>query len=565
MSPPRRTTLHVNRHLQRALVGLLAGLVCSPILFFGIATPAIEIACGLGVSVCFLMIDRPKGRAVIDELMESAALGIPIWALLNVIALPLLAGESPRWSAEEMRDEFSTLVAWILFCAAVGAVSRAARFVVERLLGAETVPPAPVRPAPQRIVILGGGFAGVSTAEHLERLFRGDPAIAITLVSESNALLFTPMLAEVAASSLEATHISSPLRTSLRHTRVVRGVVSAIDLANRRVSVVGSADLEFDQLVVALGAVSNYFGMANVQAHAFDFKSLGDAIRIRNHVIDCFERADRENDPAKRRTLVTFVVAGGGFAGAELTGGINDFARGMLAYYPNIPREEVRIVLVHSGDRILNELSEPLALYARERMTERGVTFKLGTRLKDAAPGRVILSDGEIEAATLVWTAGTAPNPVLKTLGAELDKRGALVTDDTLRVAGWDDVWAIGDAASIPNGTTGKSCPPTAQFAIREARQLARNIHARTRGQPARKFHFAPLGSLCVVGHHTACAEIKGLRFSGLLAWLMWRGIYLSKLPTAERKVRVLVDWVIELFFPRDIVQTIDLAPREKG
>jgi NADH dehydrogenase len=311
--------------------------------------------------------------------------------------------------------------------------------------------------------------------------------------------------------------------------------------------------------------VSNYLGMANVQANAFDFKSLADAIRIRNHVIDCFERADREGDESKRRSLVTFVIAGGGFAGAELCGGVNDFARGMLAYYPNIPAEEVKVVLVHGGERILNELSEPLALYAQERMAERGVTFRLKTRLKDAAPGKVVLSDGEVDASTLVWTAGTAPNPVLKSLGVELDKRGALVTEETLLVKGRSDVWAIGDAAAIPDPRTGRNCPPTAQFAIREARHLASNLHARLHGGEVRPFRFEPLGALCVVGHHTACAEIKGLRFSGLFAWFLWRGIYLGKLPTFERKVRVLVDWVIELFFPRDIVQTIELSARERG
>jgi NADH dehydrogenase len=554
----------VNRHLHRALVGALAGLCCSPILIFSIGNTALAVSAGVIAGVLFLAAYRPAERAPIDGLMEAATFGIPAWALLHVIALPLLDGESPRWTAEEMRSEFSPLVGWVLFSAALGLVAHPARWIVTKIVGAEPVPIVPTPPPPKRIVILGGGFAGVSTAEHLERLFRIDRSISITLVSETNALLFTPMLAEVAASSLEATHITSPLRTSLKRTTVVRGQVTAIDLAKKCVQVAGSPDLEYDQLVVGLGSVSNYLGLTNVEAQAFDFKSLADAIRIRNHVIDCFERADREPDEAKRRSLVTFVIAGGGFAGAELTGGINDFARGMLAYYPNIPKEEVRVILVHGGERILNELSEPLALYAQKRMTERGVTFRLKTRLKDAAPGRVMMSDGEVEASTLVWTAGTAPNPVLKTLGVELDKRGALVTDETLLVKGQTDVWAIGDAAAIPNPKTGKSCPPTAQFAIREARQLAINIHARIHGRPAQPFTFEPLGALCVVGHHTACAEIKGLRFSGLFAWLMWRGIYLGKLPTFERKVRVLIDWVIELFFPRDIVQTIDLSTREK-
>jgi NADH:quinone reductase (non-electrogenic) len=560
----------MNPSLRKAVVGAVAGSIGSAILVPTLGHSVLGIVLGPTVGALLVLLQSRTDRAPIDVAMESAALGVPLWALVDVVALPLAWGEPPRWTATEMQGEVRALVGWILYLVATGWIAYALQPIARAMFGSETLAREPARPPPRRIVILGGGFAGVSTAEQLERLFGADPSVAFTLVSETNALLFTPMLAEVAASSLEATHITSPLRTGLRRTEIVRGRVGGVDTAARRVVIAPASgrtgaesharEIEYDHLVIALGSVSNYLGMANVQANAFDFKTLADAIRIRNHVIDCFERADREPQLARRRALVTFVVAGGGFAGAELAGGVNDFARGMLAYYPNVARDEVGVVLVHGGERILNELSEPLALYAQRRMAERGVTFRLKTRLKDAAPGRVVLSDGDIEAATLVWTAGTAPHPLLKTLGPELDKRGAVVTDQMLRVKDRSDVWAIGDAASIPDPRTGKSCPPTAQFAIREARALAINLHASLRGSPLRPFRFEPLGALCVVGHHTACAEIKGLRFSGLFAWLLWRGIYLSKLPSVERKVRVLVDWTIELFFPRDIVQTIDLG-----
>jgi NADH:ubiquinone reductase (H+-translocating) len=421
----------------------------------------------------------------------------------------------------------------------------------------------------------------MTTAENLERLLGANRSVALTLVSDTNALLFTPMLAEVAGSSLEPTHISSPLRTSLRRTQVVRGRVSHIDLDKRRVALGADEhatgkdaeagairELTYDHLVLALGSVSNYLGLQNVQKLAFDFKSLRDAMQIRNHVIDMFERADYEPDLARRREMLTFVVAGGGFAGVELAGALNDFARGILADYPNLRAEDLRIILVHSRERILPELSASLAAYARERMTARGVTFKLNARLADAQPGAVVLNPAEeIRAQTLVWTAGTAPNPLLRELPVEHDRRGAVVVDGTLAVPGQGGLWAVGDCAAITDAKTGNPCPPTAQFALREARALAHNIHASLNGKPLKPFHFDALGALCVVGHHTACAELrvpfaidKSLRFSGLLAWLMWRGIYLSKLPGLERKVRVLVDWVIELFFPRDIVQTIDLS-----
>ena len=265
---------------------------------------------------------------------------------------------------------------------------------------------------------------------------------------------------------------------------------------------------------------------------------------------------------------MTFVVAGGGFAGAELAGGLNDFARGMLAYYPNVPPEEVGVIVAHSRERILPELSESLAAYALERMTARGVTFKLGTHVADARRGAVTLdSDEEIRAETLVWTAGTTPHPLMRALPVERDKRGAVVVEPTLAVPGHSGLWALGDCAAVPDLVLGdgQTCPPTAQYALRQAKTLARNIHASVQGRALTPFRFSALGTLCVVGYQTACAEIKGLRFSGLFAWLMWRAIYLSKLPGLERKIRVLADWVIELFFPRDIVQTTDAGSDISG
>jgi NADH dehydrogenase len=405
--------------------------------------------------------------------------------------------------------------------------------------------------------------------------------VSITLISDSNALLFTPMLAEVAGSSLEATHITNPLRTSLRRTNVIRNKAVAIDMQKRTVQLApdvplstGTApsvnttghEVPFDHLVLALGAVSNYLGLDHVKAMAFDFKSLGDAMRIRNHVIDLFERADDEPPSPVRQAMLTFVVAGGGFAGAELAGALNDFARGMLAYYPNITPEEVRVILVHSRDRILPELSEELAAYALERMAARGVIFKLNVRVADARPSAVVLNTKEeIQTHTLVWTAGTAPNPLVQTLPVERDKRGAVIVDATLAVPQCPGLWAVGDCAAITDAKTGQPCPPTAQFALREAHTLAHNLFATVRGLPLHPFHFAALGALCVVGHHTACAEIKGVRFSGLFAWFLWRGIYVAKLPSLERKVRVMVDWIVELFFPRDIVQTLEFDNPQTG
>jgi NADH:ubiquinone reductase (H+-translocating) len=426
--------------------------------------------------------------------------------------------------------------------------------------------------APTRVVILGGGFAGATTGEHLERAFGADPSVEVTLVSDTSTLLFTPMLAQVASGSLESSHISSPLRKLLRRTNVVRGRVTGIDLKRRMVllapepsSLDGAAPpavvrrmVPYDHLVVALGSVSNYFGMHNVEKEAFSFKTLWDAVRIRNHVIEVFERANREGDPEIRRALLTFVVAGGGSAGTAIAGGLNDFARGMLDHYPNVRPEEVQVVLVHPRERILPELSAPLATYAIERMADRGVTFRLNARVADAQPGVVVLDTAEeIRTETLVWTAGIIPNPLVSALPVERDKRGAVVVDDHLAVPGHRGVWAVGDCAAATDARTGASCPPTAQFALHEGYTLAHNVHASVRGRPLKAFHFDSPGTLSVVGYRRACAEIKGLRLCGLVGWLAWGAFYLPKLPGLERKVRVLVDWLMESFFSRDIVQTV--------
>jgi NADH:ubiquinone reductase (H+-translocating) len=565
----------MNRYLRRATIGILAGALASPALAFTLGRPVLGVLLGTILGAFCAVGLRPTRRAYADNLMATAALGVPLWGLFSVVAIPVLAGQIPQWGAREMRSHFHELIGWVLYGALLGLINQALSDLVAAFWGPELQPIASNSSPPKRIVILGGGFAGMKTAECLEKELQRKFSAHVTLISETNALLFTPMLAEVAGSSLEPSHISTPLRSSLHRTEFIRARTTGIDLEKRCVFLEGLVspegaceprEIPFDHLVLALGSMSNYLGIANIEKIAFNFKSLLDAIRIRNHVIEMFERADREPDPLLRAPLLTFVIAGGGFAGVELAGALNDFAHGILADYPSLAPDEVHVVLVHSRGRILPELSESLAHYAREKMAARGVEFRLNTRLADAKPGAVVLSDGEIRSETLVWTAGTAPNAIVKSLDVQKDQRGAVIVDAHLAVPGHPGVWALGDCACVTDAQSGKPCPPTAQFALREAAVLAKNVAAQLAGQPLRKFHFDSLGALCVIGHQTACAELtvpfartRALRFSGLLAWFMWRGIYLAKLPGLEQKIRVLFDWTIELFFPRDIVQTIDL------
>lgn len=570
----------MNRMVRRGVLGGLASAVAGiPLLGIG-PVPIVTYTFGIAAGIIYSILIPPRQGAYIDNAMAAGSFGIPLWGITDALLFPLFSGHVIQTGFAGMTEQFPSLFVWVRFGVLLGLLLQLFNDGAQWIWGSEISGEADLQIIPKQILILGGGFAGMKTAEELERVFGGDPSVAITLVSETNALLFTPMLAEVAGSSLEPSDISPPLRTCLRCTNVVRGSVSSIDMESRTVVLDGAKNnskstsyvLHYDQLVFALGAVSNYLGMANVKTFAFDFKSLLDAIRIRNHVIEMFERADTETDSEARRRLLTFVIAGGGFAGVELAGALNDFCHSILADYRNLTGDELQVILVHSRDRILPELSERLAHYALDKMKERGVIFRLNARLTDAAAGTVVLGEEKISAETLVWTAGTAPSPLLKELPLDTDRRGAVVVDTTLAVPRHPGVWALGDCASVTDGKTSKSSPPTAQFAIREAAVLANNIRAVLAGQKPKPFHFDSLGSLCVIGHQTACAELtvpfarsRSVRFSGLLAWGMWRGIYLMKLPGLERKLRVLIAWTLELFFPRDIVQTIDLSERQNG
>lgn len=486
--------------------------------------------------------------------------GLLWWATVWLTAVPLVTGTGPGWSVAEASAGFPLLVASVLFggITATGFYASCSRLIGER---ADMRPVAATSvPISHRIVILGGGFGGVATAQRLEELLSHRPEVAVTLVSQSNFLLFTPMLAEVAAGSLAPRHVAAPLRATCPRTTVRRATVEAIDAATRSVRIRSSPEaaveaIPYDQLVVAVGAVPAFHGLPDVAERAFTLKTLADATDLRDHVIAVLDRAENEPVADVRRRLLTFAVAGGGFAGVELVAELHELVHDVLVYHPRIERDEPRFVLIHSRDRILPELTERLGAYALERLRRRGIEFVLGVRVTGASSDRVSLSDGiSIPTATFVWTAGNEPASIVRSILSETGGR-ALATDGTLRVEGFDAIWAVGDCAQIPDpDRDGQPCPPTAQHALRQGRQAAENLVAAMDGRPLRSFRFRTLGMLVVLGHNTAAAEIRGLRFSGLFAWFLWRGIYLAKLPGFEKKVRVLIDWLLDLAFPRDIV-----------
>ena len=413
-----------------------------------------------------------------------------------------------------------------------------------------------------RILILGGGFAGVEAARYLDRTAAKRANVEVTLVSRDNFILFTPMLHEVVASDLEPPDICNPLRKLLRHVTVVSGEIRTINLAARRVTISYGIrelkrELPFDYLILALGSETSFLGIPGVAEHALGIKTLRDAVMLRAGVIAMLEAASVEPDPGRRKRMLTFVIVGGGFAGIETVGAINDLARESLQHYGGIDPREVRVILIHGGPVILPELGEALGVYAQEKLRKRQVEIKLKTRVTAYADGAVHCDDGEAVAADmLVWAGGVSPSPILKDTPFDL-QRGRVVVDSTLEVPRFPGVWAVGDCAAIIDPTSKNPYPPTAQHAIREGRRAAKNICARLNGERATPFLYKAPGQLAAIGRRTGVARIFGLKFSGVVGWVLWRTVYLMKLPRLEKKIRVGLRWVLDVVFERDLAQYI--------
>ena len=405
-------------------------------------------------------------------------------------------------------------------------------------------------------MIAGGGFAGASAARKLERIMPKQSARLI-LVNDVNFLLYTPFLPEAAAGTLEPRHVVTPLRDILRRTYLKLGAVTAHDPGARTVEITNHEgeveELRYDQFLVALGSVSRLLPVPGLGQHAIGFKSLADAIWLRNHVIECLEAANDTEDPARREEMLTFMFVGGGYAGLEALAELQDFAVDAMDKYPRARLHGMRWILVEATDRVLPETPADLAAYAVRELRGRGIDIRLGTRLEEIDARRARLSTGEeIPTRTVVWTTGVAPHPSLRRLDLPLDERGRVPTDEYLRVRGLDAVWAAGDGGATPD-PKGGTTPQTAQHAIRLGRTAARNIAAELGvGEPA-PFRYRNKGSFVNLGRYKAVGKLGPLKFSGFPAWWLARTYHMSQIPGGVRKLRAVIDWTVGLPFHRDI------------
>jgi len=422
----------------------------------------------------------------------------------------------------------------------------------------------------KRILILGSGFAGVEVLKRLQRKFKNNDSIDITLVSRDNFLLFTPMLPEVASGMIETRHIVTPIRSFCTKANFYEANVESIDLVNKEVVIkhaIGKQSepnawkqhrLEYDYLVIALGSKTKFFGMTEVEKHSFTMKTIDDALVLRNHVINILEQASMEQaNRHLRKSLLTFVVVGGGFNGIETVGELNDFVRDTIkTFYKNIYMSDVRIILVNSSDKILEQVDEDLGRYALQKLKAKGVEFIMNKHVIGATQDSATLDDDTmIPCYTIIWTAGVTPSRLTANLPCDHDKGHRIISSNYLEIPNYPGVYAVGDCASITDPKTGKPYPPTAQHAIRQGKVAAKNIILTIKGKEKKKkkFDYKTRGMMAEIGKRAGVATLFGLKFHGFLAWWLWRTFYLANLPTIKKKIKVMSDWTMDLLYKPDV------------
>jgi NADH dehydrogenase len=434
-----------------------------------------------------------------------------------------------------------------------------------------TQKPANPPPSPTHVVILGSGFAGIEVLKKLQKEYDDNSSIEITLISKDNFILFTPMLPEVASGMIETRNIVTPVRSFCKKAKFYEAKVESIDLDNKQLTfthVIGRQSqpndwrehiVKYDYLVIALGSENNFFKMSDVKRWSFTMKSINDAIILRNHIINLLEQASIEEDNKEpRKSLLTFVVAGGGFNGVETVGAINDFIRESIKdYYKNIHMSEVRVILIDSNEKLLAEVDEELGEFALEKLKVSGVEFMMKCPVTGATPNTIMLHNGTIiPCYTLIWSAGVTPSKLVAELPCEHDRGHRIVANNYLEVPGYNGVYVLGDCASITDPRTGKPYPPTAQHAIRQGKVAAKNIISALKGEDKNKikFDYKTKGMMAEIGKRDGVAILfNKFKLHGFLAWWLWRTYYLANLPTARKKLKVLGDWSSDLIFKPDI------------
>jgi len=423
----------------------------------------------------------------------------------------------------------------------------------------------------KKIVILGSGFAAVECAKKLENEFGNDPEIELVMIGEDNFLLFTPMLPQVASGMIETRHIVFPIRTICKKTKFYEGRIKNIDPYGKLVTIWGTGDkrsisIHYDFLIVALGSQTNFFGMADVEKNAYTMKTLNDAVMLRNRIIDMLEQAENETNPILRKSFLNFVVVGGGFAGIETAGELMDLLLDVRKYYPSIQKDDLKVIVLEAMGEILPGFNKKLASFAKQKLKERGIDIQLKKAVTSFDGNEVTIKTldetpkdsidqseiNSIITKTLIWTAGITPVNTIKRSMFKTEK-GKIVINNFLEVPKFPGVFAIGDCALFVDPITNRPFPPTAQIAEAQAKMAAKNLISLIKNSEKEKFVYHSKGQLAIIGKRTGIATFLGMNISGFLAWLIWRNVYLSKIPTFDKKTRVFLDWIIDLFFDRDV------------
>ena len=419
----------------------------------------------------------------------------------------------------------------------------------------------------KRILVLGGGFAGVDCTRKLESYFHSDYDIEITLVSDDNFLLFTPMLPQIVAGTVAPRHIVMPLRALCKKARIYESVVRDIDPVQQHVTLEGTPEkigvrIHYDYLVIALGSETNFFGLKNVEKYSFTMKTLADAISLRNRLIDMLEQAENEKNPKIKERLLTFVIVGGGFAGVETAGEINDFLHEAVSYYHNTKKEDIHVILVEAASTILQGFNKRLTEYAHNKLEKNGIKIVLENAVTSFDGKNVILnklskpsvgidSKNIINSHTLVWTAGVTPVEIIQNSIFKI-KKGKIIVNEFLEISNYPGVFAIGDCSQFDDEVNNKF-PPTAQLAEAHAKLVAYNIKQTIENKEKKKFEYSWKGQSAIIGKHYGIAEVMGMKITGFWAWILWRNYYLTKMPNLEKRIRVWLDWNIDLFSRIDI------------